>query len=89
MMGLASTPIPTAQGMEISMVTFTDFATFLRTPPRRPFTKSLEIPGISAVAMDEARAMGILEILVPLDTELKSVATSASPISFTSIIICW
>ncbi len=87
--GLAKTPIPTAEGMEISMVTFTDFATLLFTPSRWPWTKSLEIPGINAVAIAEAMAIGILEILVPLATALKSTDTAASPAFFTPIMTCW
>ena len=85
-MGLASTPIPTAAGIETSIVTFTDFATFFRTPFLSPFTKSLEIPGISAVAIAEARAIGILEIFAPFAMALRSVATMDSFKSITVII---
>ena len=78
--------MPTAAGIEISMVTLTDLATLSRTPFRSFFAKSLEIPGISAVAIADAMAMGILEIFVPLAKALRSVATAASVIFRTFII---
>ncbi len=85
-MGFARTPMPTAAGMETSIVTFTDFATFARTPFLLRWAKSLEIPGISAVAIAEARAIGILDIFVPLAMALKSVATTDSCKPVTVII---
>ena len=79
----------TAQGIEISIVTLIDFATLFFTPSGFPFAKSLDIPGMRAVAIADAIAMGILEIFVPLAIALRLVATTASSIPFTFIIICW
>ena len=64
--------------MEIIMVTLTDFATFSFTPDIFFLAKSLDIPGINADDMADAKAMGILEIFVPFATTLKSMATTAS-----------
>ena len=80
--GRLSTPIPTAAGMEINIVTFTERDTLLFAPSRSPRAKSLEIPGISAVAIALASAIGILASFVAFAIALKSKDTAAS-------VFCW
>ena len=75
--------------MEINIVTFTDFVTLLLTLFKSPLAKSLDIPGIKAVAMAEANAIGILAILVPFAMALRSVATADSSTCLIPIMICW
>ena len=84
--GFASTAIPTAAGIETNIVTFMDFATFARTLFLSPFSASLDMLGIRAVAMADASAIGMLDIFVPFAMALKSVATTDSFKSITSII---
>ena len=76
--GFASTAIPTVAGIETSIVTFMDFATFNRTLFLSPRFASLEMLGISAVAIAEARAIGMFDIFVPFAIALRSVATTDS-----------
>ena len=68
MTGFASTPIPTAAGIEISMVALTALATWFLVSFRFFFAYSPEIPGISADAMADDSAMGILETFTALPT---------------------
>ncbi len=61
--GLASTKIPTAQGMEMIIVVFTDRPIFDLAPSISPAATSCATAGIIAEAMAVAKAMGMLEMV--------------------------
>ena len=64
--GLASTPIPTAAGMAISMVVLTACAVFSLAPSMSPCPTLAAMLGSMAEDIAEEIAMGILDITTAL-----------------------
>ena len=75
--GLASTNRPTAQGMEMIMIVFTDSPIFSLVPSRSPAAVSWATVGIMAAAMAVAKVMGILEIVTACPEKMPHLASSA------------